>query len=114
MSETLDILTSMCYQNYLTLFDTRLDLLQMQQKKMERKDKGKMLSHHFIWLKEDLQAIRVTIADDGHYKIRQIRKLHQIITKPNKRNSVFIRKNGCLCNVWIKGQSLFQLISATR
>ena len=54
--------------------------------------KEKKLSRHFIWLKEeDLEAFRVYIADDGHCKIRGIRKLHQITTKPNKRNGVFIR-----------------------
>ena len=44
---------------------------------------GKMLSRHFIWLKEDLEAVRTNIPDDGHCRIKGIRKLHQIITKPN-------------------------------
>ena len=72
----------------------RLDLLQMQGKKSERGSEGKMLSHHFIWLKEDLEAVRLSTADDGYCKIRGIRKFHQILTRPNKRNGVFIR-------VWI-------------
>ena len=67
--------------------------------------KGKMLSHHFIWFKEeDLEAVRANIACDGHCKIRGIRKLHQIITKPNKRNDAFIRDYACLCNVFIRGR----------
>ena len=66
--------------------------------------KGKMLSCHFIWLKEDLEAVRANIADDGHCRIRGMRKLHQVITKSNKRNGVFIRAYACLCNVCIKGR----------
>ena len=65
---------------------------------------GKILSHHFIWLKEDLEAVRANIPDDGHCRIRGIRKLHQIITKPNKCNGVFIREQACLCNVFIKSR----------
>ena len=56
-------------------------------KKRERKGKGKMLGCHFIWLKEDLEAVRESIADDGHHKIRGIRKVHWII-KSNKPNGV--------------------------
>ena len=64
---------------------------------------GKMLSHHFIWLKEeDLKAVRANIPDDGHCRTRGIRKLHQIITKPSKCNGVLIREYACLCNVCIK------------
>ena len=58
----------------------------------------------FIWLEEDLEAVRATIPDDDHCSIRGIRKLHQIITKPNKCNGVFIREYACLCNVCIKGR----------
>ena len=54
-----------------------------RRKKREREGEGKMLGRHFIWLKEDLEAVRENIADDGHCKIRGIRKVHQIITKPN-------------------------------
>ena len=39
-------------------------------------------------MKEDLEAARENIADDGHCKIRGIKKVHQIITKPNKPNGV--------------------------
>ena len=59
-----------------------------RRKKREREGEGKMLGRHFIWLKEDLEAVRENIADDGHCKIRGIRKVHQIITKPNKPNGV--------------------------
>ena len=59
---------------------------------------------HFIWLEEDLEAVQATIPDDDHCRIRGIRKLHQIITKPNKRNGLFIREYACLCNVCIKGR----------
>ena len=45
-----------------------------------------MFGHHFIWLKEDLETVRENIADDPHCKIRGMRKVHQIITKPNKPN----------------------------
>ena len=55
-------------------------------KKREREGEGKMLGCHFIWLKEDLGAVRKNIADDGHCKMRGIRKAHQIITKPDKPN----------------------------
>ena len=47
-----------------------------------------MLGRHLIWLKEDLEAVRENIADDGHCKIRGIRKVHRVITKPNKPNGV--------------------------
>ena len=47
-----------------------------------------MLGRHLIWLKEDLEAVRKNIDDDGHCKIRGIRKVHRIITKPNKPNGV--------------------------
>ena len=59
-----------------------------RRKKTEREGEGKMLGRHFIWLKEDLEAVRENIADDGHCKIRGIRKVHRIITKPNKPNGV--------------------------
>ena len=59
-----------------------------RRKKREREGEGKMLGRHFIWLKEDLEAVRENIADDGYCKIRGIRNVHWIITKPNKPNSV--------------------------
>ena len=59
-----------------------------RRKKRERKGEGKMLGCHLIWLKENLQAVRENLADDGHCKIRGIRKVHRIITKPNKPNGV--------------------------
>ena len=35
--------------------------------------KGKILSHHFICLKEeDLEAVRANTTDDGHLKIKGI------------------------------------------
>ena len=58
-----------------------------RRKKRERKGEGKMLGLHFIWLNEDLEAVRENIADDG-YCIRGIRKVHWIITKLNKSNGV--------------------------
>ena len=48
-------------------------------KKREKEGKGKMLGRNLIWLKEDLEVVRGNIADDGHCKIRVIRKIHQII-----------------------------------
>ena len=64
-----------------------------------------MISHHFVWLKEeDLKAVRVNIAEDGHCKFRGIRKLHQIIPKPNKSNGVFIKGYAYLCNACTKGR----------
>ena len=45
-------------------------------KKREREGEGKIFGHYFIWLKEDLEAVRENIADDGHCKIRGIRKVH--------------------------------------
>ena len=59
-----------------------------RRKKREREGEGKMLGCHLIWLKENLQAVRENLADDGHCKIRGIRKVHRIITKPNKPNGV--------------------------
>ena len=35
-----------------------------------------MLGRNLIWLKEDLEVVRGNIADDGHCKIRVIRKIH--------------------------------------
>ena len=58
-----------------------------RRKKTEREGEGKMLGRHFIWLKEDLEAVRENIADDGHCNTG-IRKVDQIITKPNKPNGV--------------------------
>ena len=53
--------------------------------------KEKIISHYFIWLsEEDIKTVRVNIAKDGHCKLRGIRKLHQIITKSNNHNCVFI------------------------
>ena len=57
-----------------------------RRKKTEREGEGKMLGRHFIWLKEDLEAVRENIAD-GHCNTG-IRKVHQIISKPNKPNGV--------------------------
>ena len=65
--------------------------------------KEKMLSHYFIWLKSYLEVVRANIADD-HCKLRGNRKLHQIITKSNKHNGVFIREYVCLRNVYIEGR----------
>ena len=59
-----------------------------RRKKREREGEGKILGCHFIWLKEDLEAVWEIIAHDGHSKIRGIRKVHGIITKPNKPNGV--------------------------
>ena len=56
--------------------------------KREREGKWKVLGRHFIWLKEDLEAVRDNIVDDGHCKIRGIRKVHWIVTKLNKSNGV--------------------------
>ena len=52
------------------------------------KAKEKIFGCHFIWLKEDLEAGRENIADDGHCNTRGIRKVHRNITKPNKTNGV--------------------------
>ena len=57
-----------------------------RRKKMEREGEGDMLGCYFIWLKEDLEAVRENTADDGHCKTRGIRKVHRIIIKPNKPN----------------------------
>ena len=56
-----------------------------------------MLGRHLIWLKEDLEAVRKNIDDDGHCKIRGIRKVHRIITKPNKPNGVKAYFSSLLC-----------------
>ena len=51
-----------------------------------------MLNRHFVWLKEeDLETVRANVTDDGHCRIRGIRKLLEMITKPNKCNGIFIR-----------------------
>ena len=57
-------------------------------RKRKREGEGKMLGRHFIWLKEGLEAVGENIVADGHCKIRGIRKVHWIITKPNKPNGV--------------------------
>ena len=57
-------------------------------RKRKREGEGKMLGRHFIWLKEGLEAVGENIVDDGHCKIRGIRNVHWIITKPNKPNGV--------------------------
>ena len=45
-------------------------------------EEAKMLSCHFIWLKdEDLEGFRANTVDDDPGKITGIRKLHQVITK---------------------------------
>ena len=37
---------------------------------------GKMLSHHFIWLKEeDLEAVRANKPDHGHCRIKGHKKI---------------------------------------
>ena len=64
-----------------------LDIPDWTCKKREREGEGKMFDCHFIWLK-DLEPVRENIANDGHLKIRRIRKVHQIITTPNKPNGV--------------------------
>ena len=52
-----------------------------------------MLTHHFFWLKEkDLETVRANIPDDGHCRIKGIRKLLEIITKANKCSGIFIRE----------------------
>ena len=51
-----------------------------------------MLNRHFVWLKEeDLETVRANVPDDGHCRVRDIRKLLEMITKPNKCNGIFIR-----------------------
>ena len=64
------------------------DLTCHRNNKRKREGEGKMLGRHFIWLKEGLEAVRENIADDGHCKLRGIRKVHRIITKPNQPNGV--------------------------
>ena len=59
---------------------------------------GKMLSCHFIWSKEDLEGFRANTVDDGPSKIKDIRKLHQIITAHKQCNDIFTRDYACLCN----------------
>ena len=83
------LLLAGCGQEYpaMPILDTP-DWTCHKHKKREREGEGKMLGHHFIWLKEDLEAVRENIADDGHCKIKGIRKVHWIITKPNKPNGV--------------------------
>ena len=78
-----------CHQEYpaMPILDIP-DWTCYRRKKREREGKGKMLGRHFIWLIENLEAVREYIADDGHCKIRGIRKVHRIITKPNKLNGV--------------------------
>ena len=49
-----------------------------------RKGKGKAKGKCLVVSSEDLEAVRGNIA--GHCKIRGIRKIHQVITKPNKPN----------------------------
>ena len=61
---------------------TRLDLPRTREKGMGRWRENAGLS--LFWLKDDLEAVGENIADDGHCKIRGIRKFHWIITKPNK------------------------------
>ena len=73
-----------------------LDWICHRFKKREREGEGKMLGRHFIWLKEDLEAVRENIADGGHCKIRGIRKVHRIITKPNKPNDAKVYSSGLL------------------
>ena len=65
-----------------------LDWISHRCKKREKEGGRKMLGRHFIWIKEDLEAVRENIADDGHCNIRGIGKVHQIITMPNKSNDV--------------------------
>ena len=49
--------------------DTRLNLSQTQ-------EKGKGRRRENAWSKEDLEAVRENVADDGHCKTRGIRKVH--------------------------------------
>ena len=49
-----------------------------------RKGKGKAKGKCLVVSSEDLEAVRENI--DGNCKIRGIRKIHQIMTKPNKLN----------------------------
>ena len=56
---------------------TGLDLPQVQEKGKGRRRENVWC--HFIWLKEDLEAVRENIADDGHYKIREIRKFIKLL-----------------------------------
>ena len=64
-------------------------------KKREREGEGKMLGCQFMWSKEDLETENIT--DDGHCKIRGIRKVNQIITKPNKPDVVKAYSSSLLC-----------------
>ena len=66
---------------------------------------GKMLSCHFIWSKEDLEGFRANTVDDGPSKIKDIRKLHQIITAHKQCNDIFTRDYACLCNGKNKGRA---------
>ena len=75
---------------------TRNTGLDLPDQKREREGEGKMFGRHFIWLKEDLEAVRENIADDGYCKIRGIRKVHRIITKPNKPNGVKVYSSSLL------------------
>ena len=60
------------------------------QTSLKLKVKGKAQSSLYL-VKEDLGVVRANIPD-GHCRIKGIRKLHEIITKPNKCNGVFIRE----------------------
>ena len=73
---------------------TGLDLPQVQEKGKGRRRENVWC--HFIWLKEDLEAVRENIADGGHCKIRGIRKVHRIITKPNKPNDAKVYSSDLL------------------
>ena len=67
-----------------------------RRKKTEREGEGKMLGRHFIWLKEDLQAVRENISDDGHCKIIGIRKVCRFISEPNKPNGAKVHYSSLL------------------
>ena len=66
---------------------TRLDSPQMQEKAKGRRRENAWSSLHLV-KRRSRGRVRENIADDGHCKIRGIRKVHWIITKPNKPNGV--------------------------
>ena len=66
-----------------------------RRKKREREGEGKNAWSSLHLVKRRFRD-RENIADDGHCKIRQIRKVHRIITKPNKPNGVKAYSNSLL------------------
>ena len=73
---------------------TRLDLPQTQEKGKGRWRENAWLSVHVV---KRRSRDRENITDDGHCKIRGIRKVNQIITKPNKPNVVKAYSSSLLC-----------------